>query len=445
MTVMFQHMTQLACSLLLSCDNSKIWLVLPTFCWQQNNLNLDKLAGCFSYGLGTRYIRTVNHKHTSLDNSNGNSNLQYHVQLFSSIATNYMDPGSNYDVLLSSVMQSLCSIYWDEEVQAILAMSEDEIHTKILEMPIEKLESQDQSPYRWRITNSLAAICRDDMSKPEIENKIRAIFAALKERDLLWLTEEQDNDGDTCLHSACNSRNPRTAGLLLEFFPNECKKALQTLNKKQRTPLHVSLNKSDRKTLHLLLSFCIQHKICQEIIGVRLAKQFCTHEGGRTTLMHEAMEKGFGVEYMKTFLPIIIDKLGDDAAKSSLVTYDEACNSAWYYMVERGDFRAIHNVLDEVKQRLPGISTTDLYVNCKKQTVLHQAYRDNLKRTIEELVEEDEELVDAGDANGILPLERLHSIYNCPKKRRTDVSIHRFLLLSAKFVHSTLLTNAQAI
>lgn len=321
-------------------------------------------------------------------------------------------------------MQSLCSIDWDKEVHAILAMTENEIHTKIMEMPTEKLlnESQDQSPYIWRITNSLSAISRNYMRKPEIEKKIHTIFAALKERDLLWLAEEQDNDGNTCLHSACNSRNSWTARLLLEFFPNECKKVLQTLNKKQQTPLHIALNKGDWKTFHLLLSFCIQHKICQELIGIRLAKQSCTHKRGRTTLMHEAMKKGFGVEYMKTFLPIIINELGEDAAKSSLVTYDEACNSAWYYMVERSDYRVLHNVLDEVKQRLPGISIVELYVNCKQQTILHQAYRDNLKRTIEELVEEDEELVDVEDADGMLPLEKMHSLYPRIKKRRIDES-----------------------
>lgn len=325
---------------------------------------------------------------------------------------------------------------WDKEVlHRTLTLPEDAVYEKIMGMTREKLTSQDKSPYRWRIVNALAAVCWDDTSKnPAIVRKIRTIFQILKERDLLWLAEEQDNDGDTALHSACNSGNLQTARLLLEFFPSECKKALKTLNRKKRTPLFVALKKRRWETLQLLLSFCVRHEICSEFLG--LDPDAC-----KTTLMHEAMSNGLGFEFMKIFLPTIIKELGEEAAKSSLVIYDEASNSAWYYLAERGDPEAIQNVLATVKGFLPDINISGLYINSKQQTILHLAYRHNFKRVIELLKEDGLGLMDAEDVGRIKPYRRPHPI-EPPKKRikPSNSPIQEYVLGGHVSIHCSCLT-----
>lgn len=258
-----------------------------------------------------------------------------------------------------------------------------QIRNKIRKIPDEILQVQDEK-YGWTIIHALAAICRDDTAG--VKPKICTIFSALKERKLHSLAEEVDRDGDTPLHSASNSRNPEAANLLLSFFPTQSEKALQTLNNLERTPIHIALHKGDWKTLKLLLEFSLQHKLCHQLIGLY-------PNTGKTTLMHEAMKIGKGVEYLKIFLPTVIMVLGEKVAKLSLVTYDEVFNSPWFYLVECGGPETIVNVLTLVHGHLPDVKVRDLHINNRKQTMLHQAYREGRMEAVKIIQEFEDEQV----------------------------------------------------
>ena len=133
--------------------------------------------------------------------------------------------------------------------------------------------------------------------------------------------------------------------------------------------------------------------------------------------MHEAMEKGVGFDYMKTFLPIVSDRLGNYAAKSSLVNFDEVNNSPWYHLVVNGDLDTVQNVLVLVKEFFPDIKFSQLYINRKRQTMLHQACRDNrnnLRDGLENLFEEKEPM----DIQGKRPREKSHSLEPEPAPKR---------------------------
>ena len=280
---------------------------------------------------------------------------------------------------------------WEEEVHKLFDVQR--IRNKIRKTPDEKLQVQDEK-YGWTIIHALAAICRDDTAG--VKPKIRTIFEALKERKLLSLAGEVDRDGDTPLHSASNSRNPETADLLLSFFPTQSEKALQTQNNLKRTPLHIALYKRDWKMLKLLLEFSIEHKLCHPLLGLDL-------NAHKTTLMHEAMKIGEGVEYLKSFLPEVITRLGKSVAKLSLVIYDEVFNSAWFYLIEGGDPNAIKNVITVLQENLHEVRVGDLYINNKRQTMIHQARREGRKEAITILrkLENEERVVDAEGNTGV--------------------------------------------
>ena len=309
---------------------------------------------------------------------------------------------------------------WELEVRRILILPEDEIDTEIKAIVSERLVTQDKSPYNWRITNALAAVRREDTSGNKGKGtvrKIMAIFKALKTRGMNWLAQVEDIDGDMPLHNACNSRNLQTVELLLHFFPDECSTALQTPNNLKLTPLQIALIKNDWDNLKLLLTFCIQYKICYELIGIGPSA-----DTPRKTLMHEAMARGVGFDYMKTFLPVVSNQLGNDAAKSSLVNFDEVNNSPWYHLVVNGDLDTVQNVLAVVKEFLPDIKFSQLYINRKEQTMLHQAYtdnRNNLKVALEDLFEEKEPV----DIQGKRPHEKSHSLEPEPAPKRKKLLV----------------------
>ena len=218
--------------------------------------------------------------------------------------------------------------------------------------------------FGWTFPHAIGGAGRDIPKET-----VRMYFRHLKSIGLEELMWEKDEDGDISLQSALKTSKclAEYIKVFFEEFPEHTKKLLCSMNKKEKTALHIAFEEREWEALEVMLELCVKYQLLPHLTGFQC-------RGAHNTLLHRAFKQGH-IEYLEILLKVCCaNKLKHNIVLQALLVPNSKNETPWYYLANRSaiDWK---KALLLVKNSNLGISVDELYLDDEKSTLLHKSYR----------------------------------------------------------------------